>query len=79
VTVKTHQLVFEISVRDLGVWMCALRMAARQCGGTVPWDACNFLIRHGELVRLTGFGAGDHETLKKRLNPPKPNPTGEQQ
>lgn len=68
-TIKTHQLVFEISVKELDIWMCALRMAARQRGGTVPWDACGFLIQHGELVRLTGYGAGDHEDLKRRLNP----------
>jgi len=67
-TIKTHHLVLEMSVRELEVWMSALRMAAKQRAGQVtPWDSCGFFIQHGELVRLTGYSAGDHEDLKELL------------
>ena len=60
---KNHDLVFSLTVKEVGVWMVALRMAAKQHIYCIPWDSNPFLEQHKELVRLTGFGAGDHEDL----------------
>lgn len=67
-TITAHNLSFTLTVKEVSVWMVALRMAAKKnIGGTLPWDSCSFLAQHAELVRLTGYGAGDHEDLRTYL------------
>ncbi len=60
----SHELSFTLSVRELEIWMAALRQASRSSTvPVIPWDSCPFLKQHLELVNLTGWGGGDHEEL----------------
>lgn len=65
--INSHQLGFTLTVEDLGVWMSALRLAARDAVPVVPWDSCPFVKQHKELVRLSGFGTNDHARLLEDL------------
>ena len=57
-------MMFTLSVKEVSVWMAALRSAAKNSSvPIIPWDSCPFLQQHWELVRLTGYGAADHQDL----------------
>jgi len=59
-----HEMKFTLTVKEVGTWMAALRFAARNSSvPIIPWDSCPFLNQHWELVRLTGYGHGDHQEL----------------
>jgi hypothetical protein len=62
-TLNHHEMDFRLTIKEIGIWLVALRMAAKQHGVSVPWDANPFLQQHKELVRLTGYGTADHEEL----------------
>jgi hypothetical protein len=65
--ITNHNLTFNLTVKEVGVWMAALRMAAKHHTMCIPWDSNPFLEQHKELVRLTGYGTGDHEDLYNAL------------
>jgi hypothetical protein len=66
--ITQHNMVFSLTVKDVGVWMAALSRAATTSTVQIfPWDSCPFLKQHAELVRLTGYGAGDHKDLRAEL------------
>jgi hypothetical protein len=70
--ITANNFAFELTEKEVGVWMAALRLASKaSAAGTIPHDSCPFLLQHGELVRLTGYGAGDHERLKEEVLKPK--------
>lgn len=66
--ITENNFAFELTEKELGVWMAALRLASKaSASGMVPRDSCPFLLQHEELVRLTGYGSGDHERLKEQV------------
>lgn len=76
--ITTHELSFTLTEKDLSVWMAALRLASKHSSvPIIPWDSCPFLAQHKELVRLTGYGSGDHQDLHEYLKAKydKTNPT----
>jgi hypothetical protein len=67
-TLDSQEMCFTLTAKDVSVWMAALRMAANHSSvPIIPWDSCPFLGQHKELVRLTGYGARDHEDLYQAL------------
>lgn len=66
--ITEHGMTFDLTIKEVGVWMEAVRLAAlKRSVPMFPWDSCPFLNQHAELVRLTGYGASDHEELRKAL------------
>lgn len=66
--ITANNFAFELTEKEVGVWMAALRLACeKSSNGRVPHDSCPFLAQHGELARLTGYGAGDHDRLKEKV------------
>jgi len=66
--ITSNTFAFELTEKEVAIWMAALRLASEQsAAGIIPRESCPFLIQHGELVRLTGYGAGDHERLKEKV------------
>lgn len=65
-----HQLTINLTVKELQIWMAALRLAAKEAMKTpiIPWDSCPFYRQHEQLVKLTGYGNGDHIALGETLS-----------
>jgi hypothetical protein len=67
-TINAQKLIIELSIKELEVWMAALRLAARErTVKVVPWDSCCFLKQHNEIVNLTGYGLQDQNDLIEYL------------
>jgi hypothetical protein len=69
--VESRGRTFELSDKELDIWMTALRAAALEAV-KYPYRSgkatdCPFLKQHGELSRLTGIGAGDHAALVRSV------------
>jgi hypothetical protein len=67
--ITEHNLTFTLTIKEVETWMTAVRQATLNQNNVriVPRDACPFFKQHGELVRLTGYGAHDHEEMKRVL------------
>jgi len=66
---NSQTLTFELSAKELSVWMVALRHAAKTLKDDYPGDWKNnpFLLQHFNLVGQTGFCSGDHQDLCKAI------------
>lgn len=69
-TLSDHKLTITLSEKDLSVWMAALRLAAISSRVPLIGAPCPFVVQHAELVRLTGYSAGDHLDLVDKVNAP---------
>lgn len=58
----------ELTEKDVGIWMTALRMAARSNVKMYPWSSDPFYVMHEALVKATGFGYDDHKSLGAELS-----------
>jgi hypothetical protein len=73
VIVTKKEMVFELSEKEVSVWLAALRLAALRSvewpdpGTSAPWNSCPFLRQHGLITSLTGTGFLDHENLYQEL------------
>lgn len=69
-TINSQTIQMTLTPKEISVWMAALRLAAKKrTVPIIPWDECPFFKQHGELVKITGYGAGDHEDLREFLRP----------
>jgi len=68
IQVDSHEITVTLSIKELDVWMTALRRAAKTSDvSVITWDHCPFLKQHNELVRLTGYGEREHIDLYEFL------------
>lgn len=66
---KKHGLTFELTVKELDVWLTSLRHSATRADRVrmIPWDSCPFFRQHRDLCHLTGFAVPDHERMAETL------------
>lgn len=71
--IDSHTLQFTLTVKEVDIWLTALRIAALKAGPSFGYkdagkDGGNaFTEQHAELVRLTGYSAGDHKSMMEEL------------
>lgn len=67
-TLANHSVTVTLTIKEAGVWLEALRLAATKSTVPIfPWYSCPFLIQHESLSKLLGYGTEDHLALRRIL------------